>query len=317
MSILRQYFDKIAVISLAARQDRRERLRLHLSSCGLAAEQDITWVEAVDGRAAKLPGWWKSGPGAWGCRASHLQTVAQAQREGAQRLLILEDDVVFHPRAAEWLEKTHPRLPKAWDFFFLGGQHMLKPEPCEHPSLLRGAYITRTHAYAVHQQAYGRFLAEVGDDAAYQEHPGWHIDHQLGAGMAAGRWEAFAPAWWMAGQDEGASNISRNLDQRRWWQPSGAYWQLPFVANTALPEAAEFLCQPQTPPPLEPLPLAVWLRDAAREAWTQGRLPACQLAEETIAKLWPGGLRKPATTAELATLADYPANGLFPHPFAL
>jgi hypothetical protein len=316
MSVLSKLFERIAIISLPDRTDRRERLLAHLLESNLANSEDITWVDAVDGRKQKLPDWWKAGPGAWGCRASHWKTIAAAQRDCVERLLILEDDVVFHPRAAEWLPQVAALLPVDWDLFFLGGQHLQHPAPTEHPRLVKGKYITRTHAWAIQRRAYGRLLAEIGNDAVYRRRAGSHVDHQLGAGQSEGLWAAYAPTWWLAGQDEGASNISGHQDRRRWWQWTGEYWRLPFITGMDAQTHAAHLCTPEAPPPTDRLALALWLRDAAREAWHQGRLPACALPAEKIIPLWPGGVRCPDTAEELAHLADYPANGLFPHAFS-
>lgn len=316
MSLLPHFFDRIAIISLPHRADRRERLLTHLAQAGLATAADIAWVDAVDGRQQQIPDWWKAGPGAWGCRASQWRALASAQRAGVERLLILEDDAVFHPRASEWLPEVFALLPLDWDLFFLGGQHLKSPVPTEHPRLVKGTYITRTHAWAIQRRAFGRLLMEIGRDAAYRARTAMHVDHHLGLGQMEGLWSAYAPAWWLAGQDEGASNISLNLDRRRWWQWGDNYWQLPFVTSFDAAAHPDLLSTPETPPPRDQLPLALWLRNAAREAWLQGRLPACSLAAEQITPLWSGGVRTPRTAEELTRLADYPANGLFPHAFS-
>ncbi len=316
MATLKQHFDRIAIISLPDRTDRRTRLMEHLNVGGLADPADLTWVAAVDGRAASIPSWWLAGPGAWGCRASQWKAISAAQRDGVEQLLILEDDACFHPRTAEWLPEIMRLLPEDWDLFFLGGQHLLPPQPTAHARLLEGRYITRTHAYAVHHRAYATLLAEIGNDASYEAHPKWHVDHQLGHGQRTGLWKAYAPAWWLAAQDEGESNISLHQDQRRWWQEGRDYWRLPFVTQMDPALHPQWLCPPGLAVPEDPLAQAVWLRDLAREAWQQGRLPTCPLPAEQITRLWPGGVRAPQDPQELAHLADYPANGLFPHPFS-
>jgi hypothetical protein len=315
MSLLPQYFDRIALISLAERGDRRERLFAHLKALSLAAPEDLTLVEAVNGRTQKLPEWWKSGSGAWGCRFSHLNALAAAHRDGVQRLLILEDDAIFHHHTAAWLPGTVEALPADWELFFLGGQHMEPPVETASPRLLLGRCITRTHAYAVHAPAFGKLLTAISDDVLYQANPGWHIDHQLGTGQSQGLWSAYAPAWWFAGQEEGQSNISRNLDTRRWWPPTNDYWQLPMILPQQ-PLGSPWLVVSDTPPPEETMPLALWFRKLAYTAWQQGGLPTCELPAEVVRKHWPGGVRVVHHEAEIAALADYPANGLFPHPYA-
>jgi hypothetical protein len=316
---LSDYFDRIAVISLPNRSDRRDRLRANLRQQGLAEESDLTWVEAVNGHAATLPAWWESGPGAWGCRASQLAVLEAAQRDGLETVLILEDDAHFHHRSQEWLGMVMPLVPDDWDFLFLGGQHMTEPRPTKNPRLLQGTAITRTHAYAVHRRAFASVIKQVSDLSLYQANPGWHIDHQFALGIQQRIWQAYAPAWWLAAQEEGQSDIGRASFARRWWFNGCHFWRLPFVS---LPETnldTELIYQPEIPDgtiPEDTLDRAFWLRDIAHEAWMQGRLPACSLSVQEISRLWPGGHRQLGDLTELAQLADYPANRLFPHPFA-
>ena len=214
-----------------------------------------------------------------------------------------------------------PLLPDDWDFFFLGGQHMMEPTRTADPRLLRGRAITRTHAYAVPRRAFPSLIAAIGDDDEYRANLGWHIDHQFAWGHRDSRWNAYAPAWWLAGQDEGGSDIARWAYERRWWPEGKHFYQLPFVQYEASDTAAQqWLHKPE--PPREGIPenrmeRSFYLRSTAMEAYRQGRLPACDLSPDDIRRLWPGGFRTLASPAELHHLADYPANGLFPHAFSL
>jgi hypothetical protein len=320
MNPLKQHFDRIAIISLPDREDRRRQLLTNLTTSGLASPEELTWIEAVDGKKEKLPSWWKAGRGAWGCRASQLAALTSAQKDGVECLLILEDDAVFHPRAAEWLQQVMPLLPKDWEMFFLGGQHMRPPETTKDPRLLKGTCITRTHAYAVHSRAFASLIAAISNLDEYQANPGWHIDHQFARGHASGRWKAFAPAWWLVAQEESYSNIGGAAYPRRWWPHGKEYLHLPFVKPPGGdPAAAAFLTGPTAthpPAPADRMGRSLWLRDLAHEAWLQGRLPTCELPPEEISSLWSGGHRCVEDLTELAHLADYPANRLFPHAFA-
>jgi GR25 family glycosyltransferase involved in LPS biosynthesis len=313
------HFDRTVVISLPERGDRRASLMANLRECGLAGHRDILWQDAVNGRLEKIPSWWAQGPGAWGCRASHLESLVAAQRDGVERLLIIEDDACFHRRAGEWLAMLMPLLPADWDLFFLGGQHMMPPATTADARLLLGKGITRTHAYAVPRRAFASLIAAISDLEEYRKNPRWHIDHQFAWGQYHGHWTAYAPAWWLAGQDEGGSDIARWAYDRRWWPVGNSYYQLPFVQYSADETAQRWLHKPD--PPREGIPenrmeRALWLRSTAIEAFNQGRLPACDLPEQEIRALWPGGLRAPSTADEVIHLADYPANGLFSHPFS-
>jgi len=64
MTPLKQYFDRIAIISLPDHEDRRQQILTNLTTLGLATPEELTWVDAVDGRKAEIPSWWKAGHGA-------------------------------------------------------------------------------------------------------------------------------------------------------------------------------------------------------------------------------------------------------------
>ena len=322
MSPLLKHFSRIVVISLRHREDRRNKLLTNLCDNNLATEDDITWFDAIDGSKETIPDWWKSGSGAWGCRFSQLRVIEQAQRDGLTNILIIEDDAVFHPRTAEWLDVTVPLLPNNWGQFYLGGQHQAPTIKTSHPKLVKARNINRTHAYAVNHIAYQRIIDQISSDEIYRQNPGWHVDHHFGHCQETGVWDAYAPTWWMAGQDEGQSNIAGASFERRWWQEGLHYWKLPFVhlAYPAENPASEHLYFPEKSPPDTHAKLALWLRRIAYIAWSKGRLPTYDvdaLDPTLIGKLWPGGIRTVKTENELDALADYPANGLFPHPFAL
>ena len=318
MSALRNHFDRVVVISLLEREDRRTRLLKNLSDCNLANADDLTWLEAVDGRAAALPDWWKAGAGAWGCRFSQLRVLQDAQRDSLENILILEDDAVFHPRTREWLDEIMPMIPADWGQFFLGGQHMKPPVRTTNPKLLEGRCITRTHAYVAHKSLFQTLIDLIQNDQDYQANPGRHIDHQFAEQQLKGTWKAYAPAWWFAGQDEGYSDIANDDPfSQRWWQEGSHYWHLPFIKTAGTPTPQSPLYRPEEAPPEKRIELILWLRKVARAAWERGLLPSCPASIDLPERLWPGGFL-PADTppAEIARLADFPANGLFVHPFS-
>ncbi len=320
MHALKKHFSRIVIISLSDRPDRREKLLANLTECGLAEEGDITWFDAVDGRKETIPDWWTGGPGAWGCRFSQLRVIEQAQRDNLDNVLIIEDDSIFHPRTAEWLDETLPLLPSDWGQFFLGGQHLRRPEKTENSKLERANYVTRTHAYAVNYSAYQIIIDMIKDDEEYRSHPPMHVDHQFGRCQLKGLWKAYSPSWWMAGQEEGESNIAFTEFGRRWWQEGTHYWKLPFVLadEEILDHAQDRIYTKKSPAPTDTGELATWLRRTAHDAWLQGKLPTWkkyEISTQTIERLWPAGVKTCNNTQELTELADYPANGLFSHPF--
>ena len=238
------------------------------------------------------------------------------KRDGLDSVLILEDDATFHPRSREWLSAVMRDLPKDWGQLFLGGQYMANPAATESPLILKGDGIARTHAHAVHHSLYEQLIATIANDAEYQANPGWQIDHQFGWHHQQEHWTAYAPAWWLAGQEEGVTDIAKGELPRRWWQLGLEFWKLPFVC---LPEEIlrEELYWPEAPASRDPFELALWFRRAAFEAWSQGRIPALKeglFSAKEGRRYWPAGL-KSGEEAKIPLLADYPANSLFEHPF--
>jgi hypothetical protein len=85
-------FDRICIINLPERSDRRRAVTRELAKQGLAVDgQRVRFTAATrPAEAGEFPS-----IGARGCFMSHLQTLEQACRDGVQRLLVLEDDVMF------------------------------------------------------------------------------------------------------------------------------------------------------------------------------------------------------------------------------
>lgn len=326
---------RIYVINLPYKPDRRDRLASHLKDIGLFPEKSIRWVRALSGDWSPGPAWWKSGNGAWGCLMSHLHVVHEAIMDGLENYLVIEDDVCFHSRTREMLGRLMREMPEDWDQIYLGGQHLKPPLPVQgSPFVLRGQNVNRTHAFMLKRKAFVRFQQHILHAPDYIAHPGWHIDHQLGTAHERRDWNVYCPAWWLAGQDEGSSNISGRNNPRMWWHP----WtyshflpvtQIPAEQKNSLPEDIRerfHFGNNLLSGTLQDIGLtdAVdsderlrdWLIMIAREAMDRERLPAIQhpdISLERVRRLWRPGVW-PLAEAPLVDWADYPWNGLFPHP---
>ena len=249
--------------------------------------------------------------------------------------LVLEDDVCFQPRAKEMLARLMREVPDDWDQVYLGGQHLKTPQPVAgSPFVLRGVNINRTHAFLLRRKAFARFQQHILHAPDYMAHPGWHIDHQLGQAHERRDWNVYCPAWWLAGQDEGSSNISGRTNPRMWWHPWTYSHHLPVTLIPAdlrnnLPEQwrETFHCGNNLRSgTLEDIGLADaarsddrlrdWLAMIAREAMDREKLPALQHPEislERVRRQWPAGAW-PLEESQPGVWRDYPWNGLFPHP---
>ena len=339
--MLPDHFTRIVLLSLSTQKDRADAALARLEESGMARRGDVTVMRAWPGNVAPAPAWWRAGNAAWGCLMSHVRAVQEALLDGVERVLLLEDDVVFHPRAPQWLERLMREVPEDWDQLYLGGQHLKEASPLpDCPYIWRAKNVNRTHAYALHRRVYAKYLQHVLHAPDYIRRGAWHVDHQLGVAHERGDWRTYAPSWWLCAQEAGGSNISGKMNPRMWWQPFVYAKRLPFMrVEEGVEEVGGAKCK------LAQLPgedvrlsrcarlafhfeeglgaalkdeaaLRKWMETAARHALDRYQLPAWQdqrLTVERVRALWPAGVRE-LEDGNPAALLDYPENGLFLHP---
>ncbi len=258
--------------------------------------------------------------------------------DGVETLCLLEDDVVFHPKAGEMLERLLRELPEDWDQVYLGGQHLKEPDVIPGKSFVwRARNINRTHAFILRRKVFGRFLQHVLHAPDYLENKGFHIDHQLGTAHERRTWNTYVPAWWLCGQEAGASNISGRDNPRKWWQPRRYSTGLPFIiVPHDIPQADLNAAKPHLHPGWNlvgntyqdiglnacvnnPDKLRKWLLMIANEAIDLYKLPAIQhpnITQAEIETAWPAGAHH-LFDVDLNEMANYPHNDLFPHPITV
>lgn len=136
-------FDKIFCINLEKRKDRRSTCEKIFSE----KEINVEFIEAVDGRVIKdCKG---LNPGAAGCCLSHKKIYEMMSRNRSWKsVLILEDDIEFHPNFKELFSKYYDYVPDDWKLLFFGGSHNEPPKPVnEYVQRLKKTFTT--HCYAV------------------------------------------------------------------------------------------------------------------------------------------------------------------------
>ena len=119
-----EYFQRIYIINLPARIDRRREMEAQLESIGLGTGNSVvTFFPAVRPDSA---GGFPS-IGARGCFSSHLEVLRDAARSGFERILILEDDVDFARDFALRIDSIIKRLRnEPWGIFY-GGYQLWAP----------------------------------------------------------------------------------------------------------------------------------------------------------------------------------------------
>jgi hypothetical protein len=158
-------------INLGRREDRRVETEIALEGAGISA----TRFPAVDGRFVRKTRGYESA-GRYALALTQRMVLRRAASEGADAVLLLEDDVVFHPDLRARLEGME--LPEDWGIFYLGCAHRRRPQPVTE-GLVRARYALDTHAFAVRAPYYRQVIAAL--DArrwGRRGHPGasdWYL----------------------------------------------------------------------------------------------------------------------------------------------
>lgn len=217
------WFDHVFVINCKHRPDRLREFEEEITTKGIADMEKITVFSAIIGDYTSHPAGWGGGNGAWGCLQSHRRIMEDLMHVRDERgdmcwegALILEDDVFFLDNALQDLAAFMPNVPGDWGQIYLGGQHRQTPSRTEHPLVMIGNSVNRTHAYAIsrtHIQSIYRHVSYMMDYVGTHK----HIDHQLELGHNRKDWPVICPARWICGQRAGSSNISgRTLPAMTW-----------------------------------------------------------------------------------------------------
>jgi len=233
MKTLKDFFEKVFIISLPGDEDRLQKLKNELNQLGYY-EPYIEVFVAVRGNEVGVPAWWKSGGGAWGCLMSHAGVIQEATKRGLDSFLVLEDNAVVSTHFEEQLDKFLRNVPSNWDQIYLGGQNLLEPVRIN-SEVIEPKDMNRTHAFGLRRKAYAKVHSHIlhAPDyiSAYED--GWHphVDHQLGRAHRRGDWRTYAPATNIFGQRENMSNINGSWHPDKWWDwPEGnCFMMLPYV----------------------------------------------------------------------------------------
>lgn len=329
--MLLDYFDRVYVINLPHQTARRRRVEDNLLRTGLANPSDIKWVRAISGAYCPPPLWFEAGGGAWGCLRSHQRIAEDATMDGLQNYCVLEDDVIFHDRASNALKLLMEQVPDDWGQIYLGGQHLKEPESIDEGSfVVRCRNVTRTHAFGVHNRIYPQFYQKINEVTDFIKRGSWHIDHQLGLAHEENQWNTYAPRCWIAGQEEGVSNISDKVNPQMWWhyrsqqdplpfiflteeanlvEPDERYSQIYFGSNLKQNSSADKSLDECVDSPED---LRNWMNSVSEEALKRGLLPGIYhplLSQAVVQTTWAGAVI-PFLQADLSVLVQYPFESL-------
>lgn len=219
---LQNYFDEVFLVNLKRRPDRLVSVQATLRQCDWPFKWP-TIFQAVDGNLVPHPHGWQSGSGAWGCMRSHQQIFEQVMMNGANSVLILEDDVCFEPDFREKVKVFLQAVPEDWDQLMLGGEHVnTNGVPMlVKPGVYRCTDCERTHCYAIRgeflKKLYRRWIS--GGDFNGEVHCDWIMGRDP---EMQSKHKVYAPERFLAGQERGRSDIDGGLQARKFWNPPAA-----------------------------------------------------------------------------------------------
>lgn len=143
------FFDKVYCISIAARNDRRERARKQFADSRLLERVEFVIVDKHPSNPEQ------------GIFASHQLCLNRGLAAGAQHILVFEDDVFFRNIDFPALGDACAELSRIgnWDGLFLG---CLTSGSCKTgtKSLVRIKYSCLAHAYALNKSFAERIVRE-------------------------------------------------------------------------------------------------------------------------------------------------------------
>jgi glycosyl transferase, family 25 len=153
-SDLNKVFPDKVCINLERRSDRWERMQARFAHHRI---NNVARFEAIDGLHLTIPASWDDFPGAYGCLMSHLAVIKDAFKNKRSSVLIIEDDVAFHPDLNSLFSQYIKELPADWDMLYFGALHGEPPIlVTEHIAKL--THSLSTYAYVLKHTIYEAFI---------------------------------------------------------------------------------------------------------------------------------------------------------------
>ncbi|MCX7143318.1 MAG: glycosyltransferase family 25 protein [Proteobacteria bacterium] len=168
-------FDRVYIVNLPERSDRRREMDMELGRHGLRADGGrIRYWKAVRPEdAGKFPSL-----GARGCFLSHLAILNDAIESDLNNVLVMEDDLAIDERLA----RDQPQMCRTlregrWDFAYLGHVEAFADDAAAPAWKAEGRPLATTHLYALNR----RVMRPLRDhlQACLAREPG----HPLGSPM--------------------------------------------------------------------------------------------------------------------------------------
>lgn len=140
---MNDYFDRIFVINLASRPDRRKHAEEQLAQLGITkAEWFPAYNRPIDHNG--IPN------GNMGCTASHRAILEIIAYDKTPRTLVLEDDFTIAVNSPpQWFDGMIKEVPETWEMLYLGGHYGEPPIERVSPHVIRIGRMLTTSSYGI------------------------------------------------------------------------------------------------------------------------------------------------------------------------
>lgn len=156
MQIL-DFFQRLYVINLPERRDRRQATERELHRIGLDLQSKQ--IEIFPGIRPSSPSGFPS-IGARGCFLSHLEVLKQAQAQNLANVLILEDDILFSNTFPRYEARLMQQLSQwqAWGFAYFGYPTVFDENEPPGTFVPFTQPLTTTVAYGINRSLFQRLI---------------------------------------------------------------------------------------------------------------------------------------------------------------
>jgi GR25 family glycosyltransferase involved in LPS biosynthesis len=122
---INEYFDKIFILNLKRRPDRKAKMIEKITKVGIT---NYEFVEAVDGLEEPCISYYRyksqfngffEPPGAMGILLTILKIITVSKNRGYGKILILEDDAIFHKNFNMIFSEKQKHIPE-WKLLYFG-----------------------------------------------------------------------------------------------------------------------------------------------------------------------------------------------------
>jgi glycosyl transferase, family 25 len=153
------FFERVYIVNLPERSDRRREMEAELQRVGLSVDgRHIRYFRAIRPDSAGL----FPSLGSRGCFMSHLEIMREASRDGLDNVLVMEDDLSLATSLAQSQPEMLARLQQGdWDFAYIGHVEDTPSaglQPAWHESQVP---MATTHFYGLNRAAIASVLEHL------------------------------------------------------------------------------------------------------------------------------------------------------------